>query len=251
MGFTFAVLFHRFLFTLNFSFWSAESQARVRIVAEFRSRSGRYDDSAATPSSVDTTRNENIYYRDQKITQVGDRGSLNYGIPENYQPSVDNDASQDNQNYRNNQAQLQYQAASASSGNGYQIQAQTQYQSSSGNSGGYQTQSQIQTYSPNQNQVANNNNYVQPAYESSSRTQRPDTETLITSNKHAFQGITNQQAYPSQSDQNDIRKQQTRPNQMLQHVPDEKPVLKPNERVSVIIEYPTNHYNPRDESKNI
>lgn len=241
-----------------FFFDSAKTQSSANI-AEFRSRSAAEDYSVTTANyERNSLRNGNIYYRDQKITQIGDPQS--YGISEYKQPSVENDATQDYRNYNgNNQQPREYQERNSNSEKGSQIQSQTQFQSSSGNSGSYQiqlqAQSQSQTYNTNQNKVASSNSYTNnirspPAYVAPAQTPRPAYEPLVTSNKDGISDNRNQQDYQTTSDQQDMREQQSRPNQMeLYHVRDEQPFLQPNEKVSVVIEYPTERFSSNDESK--
>lgn len=247
------------MFTLKcFFFDSAKIQSSANI-AEFRSRSAAEDYSETTANyDRGSLRDGNIYYRDQRITQGGDPQS--YGISDYKQPSVENDASQDYRNYKsNNQQPQQYQERNSNSEKGSQIQTQTQVQSSSGNSGSYQiqlqAQSQSQIYNTNQNQVVSSNSYINnvrspPAYAAPAQTPRPSYVPLITSNKHGLSDNRNQEDFQTTSDQQDMREQPSRPNQMeLYHIRDEKPVLKPNEKVSVVIEYPTERFSSKDESK--
>lgn len=191
-------------------------------------------------------KNENIYYRDQKITQGGYGGSQNTGIPENNQQTVRRETSANVYNNNNNrQTQSQIQVSSVSSG----YQTQTQYQPSSGNTGTYQVQSQNQNYVPNYGQGSGsadyNNNDRYPSTAQYPPTTPRTTYKTTTSYRPNYDNR-NQQEY---SQQGGTKKHQPRPTQMLQNVPDDNPLLRPNEKLSIVIEYPSSTYNINADSK--
>lgn len=216
----------------------------------------------STPSSVyRSSFNSDIVHRDGPTNK---QYSQIYETTEDYQNVKNNrninqhdeitDTSHGNKNLRYNlqQIQAQSQINSGSYANGYQNQFQSQ-----GNPGSYQNQAQTQN-SEGGNQQQNQESRPVNENKRFSSTTPPQSnfyksnETNRTVNKNPLYSIQTHQTQKLNSEnmqQVITRKQQSSHMGTLVHVSDEMPIYSPNEKVSVVIEYPTERYSSDDESE--